>query len=319
MELIRSIHNLRSKHLGCVATIGKFDGVHLGHKQILAQLTSQAKKRGLPSLVILFEPHPAEFFVPDKAPVRLNTLATKLQYLAEQNIDRVLCLKFNAALAAMTADEFINEILVGKLAVAHFVVGDDFRFGKGRSGTFEQLQQQGKKLGFSVENTITYRIDNTRVSSTEVRRALVANDFARAELLSGRAFSMIGRVMHGQALGRTIGVPTANIKTSRYKLPLTGVYAVIATLPTGERVQGVANLGVRPTVDGSKSVLEVHLFDFSDTVYGQKLNVEFISFIRQEKKFADFDQLKHAIFNDIDVAKKYFATQPVMGMENTNE
>jgi riboflavin kinase/FMN adenylyltransferase len=302
-----------------VATIGKFDGVHLGHKQILAQLTSQAKERHLPSLVILFEPHPAEFFIPDKAPVRLNSLTAKLKYLAEQKIDRVLCLKFNAALASMTADQFIDDILVGKLAVAHFVVGDDFRFGKGRSGTFEQLQQQGAKLGFSVENTISYKLEGTRVSSTEIRRALADNDFARVKLLSDRAFSMIGRVMHGQALGRTIGVPTANVKTTRYKLPLTGVYAVIATLENGQRFQAVANLGVRPTVDGSKSVLEVHLFDFSDTIYGQKLSVEFQKFIRKEKKFADFDQLKQAIFNDIDVVKKYFATSPVMGMEKTNE
>jgi riboflavin kinase/FMN adenylyltransferase len=317
MELIRSIHNLRPKHRGCVATIGKFDGVHLGHKQILTQLKEKAHALGLPSLVILFEPHPAEFFVADKAPARLNTLANKLRYLAEQQIDRVFCLSFNAKLSAMTAEQFISDVLVDKLAVEHFVVGDDFRFGKGRGGNFQLIEEKGREFGFSVERTITFKLDDERVSSTRLRHELANNNFEQAAILAGRAYSISGRVIHGQKLARTLGVPTANIKTSQYKLPLRGVYAVIAKTATNGNYFGVANIGKRPTVNGVVSVLEVHMFDFSGDIYSQKLDVEFKQFIRAEQKFADLEQLKQAIFNDIEVAKDYFATQkPVMGMEN---
>jgi riboflavin kinase/FMN adenylyltransferase len=309
MELIRSIHNLRAKHLGCVATIGKFDGVHLGHKQILAQLKARAAALGLPSLVILFEPHPAEYFAQDKAPARLNTLAAKLEYLSKQQIDRVLCLSFNAKLSAMSAEQFISELLVEKLAIKHFVVGDDFKFGRGRGGNFQLLEQQGKACGFSVENTITFTLNNERVSSTKVRKLLAEHDFSQAASMMGRAYSIKGRVIHGQKLARTLGVPTANIKTSRYNLPLKGAFAVLATTQSGAVHQGVANIGKRPTVDGTRSVLEVHIFDFDADIYGQKLKVEFKEFLRAEQKFADLDQLKQAIFNDIDVAKKYFAAQ----------
>jgi len=316
MELIRSIHNVRPKHQGCVATIGKFDGVHLGHKQILAQLKAKAVALNLPSLVILFEPHPAEFFVADKAPSRLNTLATKLAYLADEKIDRVLCLSFNSKLAAMSADEFIEQLLVQKLAIAHFVVGDDFRFGRGRDGTFKMLQQQGSKYGFSVESTITYQLQGERVSSTKIRQALSDNDFEQAAALCGRAFTMTGKVIQGQQLARTLGVPTANIQTTKYNLPLRGVYAVTAKTAAGVLCSGVANIGKRPTVNGVKPVLEVHMFDFDGNIYGQKLCVEFKKFLRAEQKFADLDQLKQAIFNDIAVAKQYFATQnQQMGME----
>ncbi len=309
MELIRSIHNLRPKHLGCVATIGKFDGVHLGHKQILAQLSAKAAELNLPSLVILFEPHPAEFFVADKAPVRLTSLAAKLEFLAQQGVDRVLCLSFNAKLSAMTAQEFVNDLLVEKLAIAHFVVGDDFRFGRARSGNFQMLQAQGEHYGFSVESTITFTLKEERVSSTKVRQVLAEHDFEHASQLLGRAYSIKGRVMHGQKLARTFGVPTANIKIGRFNPPLRGVFAVTATLRNGEIIEGVANIGKRPTVDGVKTILEVHLFDFNQNLYGQKLSVEFQQFIRAEQKFADLDQLKQAILNDVEVAKSYFATR----------
>lgn len=307
MELIRSIHNLRSKHLGCVATIGKFDGVHLGHKQILAQLNAKAAQLELPSLVILFEPHPAEFFVAEKAPARLNSLAAKLEYLAEQGVDRVLCLSFNAKLSAMSAQEFVSELLVEKLAIAHFVVGDDFRFGRARSGNFQMLQEQGQKYGFSVESTVTFTLEQERVSSTRVRQVLAANDFEHAAELLGRPYAIKGRVMHGQKLARTFGVPTANIKIGCFNLTLRGVYAVVATLANGDRVEGVANIGKRPTVDGVKPILEVHLFDYDGDLYAQKLSVEFRQFLRAEQKFADLDQLKQAILNDVEAAKQYFA------------
>lgn len=313
MELIRSIHNLRPRHRGCVATIGKFDGVHLGHKQILTQVKAKAKALGLPSLVILFEPHPAEFFVADKAPVRLNPLATKLEYLAQENIDRVLCLSFNSKLSQMSAAEFISQLLVEKLAIAHFVVGDDFRFGRGRDGNFQLIQSQGKKLGFGVESTLTYKIGGERISSTKLRELLASNDFEQAAIIAGRAFSITGRVMHGQQLARTFGAPTANIKITKYNPPLKGVYAVSVKTAQGSCFQGVANIGKRPTVSGVKPVLEVHIFDFSGDIYGEKLSVEFKQFLRAEQKFADLDQLKQAILNDIEVAKKFFAMQTSNG------
>lgn len=306
MELIRSIHNLRPKHAGCVATIGKFDGVHLGHKQILMQLKAKSKALGLPSLVILFEPHPSEFFNAQKAPARLNSLATKLTYLAQEGIDRVLCLAFNDALSAMSADDFIDDVLAVKLAVKHFVVGDDFRFGKGRQGSFSLLQERGAQLGFSVESTLTYQLDGVRVSSTKLRQALAAHDFDLAYALADRAFAITGRVMHGQKLARTFGVPTANVKTTKYNQPLKGVYAVLVKTASSQVFQGVANIGKRPTVDGLKSVLEVNIFGFEGDLYGQKITVEFRAFLREEQKFADLAQLKTAILNDVDTAKNYF-------------
>ena len=309
MDLIRSIHNLRPEHRGCVATIGKFDGVHLGHKQILKQVKAKAKALGLPSLVILFEPHPSEFFVADKAPARLNPLTTKLAYLAVEKIDRVLCLSFNAKLSQMSAAEFVSQLLVDKLAIAHFVVGDDFRFGRGRDGSFKFLQERGLALGFSVENTITHKILGERVSSSKIRSLLSDNDFAKAALFSGRPFSITGRVMQGQQLARTFGAATANVKITKHTPPLKGVYAVCVTTAAGQHYQGVANIGKRPTVGGVKPILEVHIFNFSQNIYGQKLCVEFKQFLRAEQKFADLDQLKHAILNDINVAKEYFVTQ----------
>lgn len=309
MELIRSIHNLRAKHRGCVATIGKFDGVHLGHKQLVSELNQRAQSLGVPSLVILFEPHPNEFFSTDNAPARLNTLATKLKYLAQLNIDRVLCLSFNAKLSGMSAEQFIREVLVDKLAIQHFVVGDDFRFGRGRGGNLQLIQEKGREFGFTVQNTTTYTVDGQRVSSSLLRQALVDHDFQKAAVLAGRPFSINGRVMHGQKLARTLGAPTANIKTSRYKLPLRGVFAVIVKTASRNSYFGVANIGKRPTVDGVASVLEVNIFDFSADLYGQKLDVEFKEFLRAERKFADLEQLKQAIFNDIAAAKDYFAAQ----------
>lgn len=306
MELIRGIHNLRSKHQGCVATIGKFDGVHLGHREILSQLITKAKELSLPSLVILFEPHPAEYFLKEAAPARLSTLVDKLKLLEEQGIDRVLCLNFGSALCDIPATDFITALLVNKLSIAHFVVGDDFRFGQDRLGSFSMLQAYGDKLGFGVENTSTYQLDKQRVSSTWLRDSLAKNDFQLAASLCGREYSMMGRVMYGQALARTFGVPTANIKTGRYVLPLRGVYAVTATL--GNKVyNAVANIGMRPTVSGVVPVLEAHLFEFQGDLYGEKLIVTFKKFIRSEQKFADLDQLKQAILNDVTVAKQYFA------------
>ncbi len=306
MELIRGLHNLREKHRGCVATIGNFDGVHLGHRQVLAQVKAKAAVLGLPSVAITFEPQPREFFAGDNAPPRLTRFSEKYRLLAAEGIDRHLCLTFNERLRTMTASAFIEELLLRGLAVQHFVVGDDFRFGCDRSGDYNMLREAGDKYGFSVVNTQTFLSAKERVSSTRVRHVLESNDLETAADLLGRPYTVSGRVMHGQKLGRQLGVPTANVRMHRFPCPLRGVYAVVAK-GEGIECQGICNVGLRPTVGGQQPVLEAHLFEFDQDIYGQLLTVEFKQFIRAERKFDGIEQLKQQIFADIDDARAYFA------------
>lgn len=308
MELIRGLHNLRDKHKGCVATIGNFDGVHLGHQQVLAQVLRKAKQMGLPAVVIIFEPQPREFFVGDQAPPRLTRFDEKVRLLQAQGIDRVLCLTFNERLRTMSAGQFVDELLLKGLAVQHFVVGDDFRFGCDRRGDYSLLRHSGERYGFSVVNTETFDVAGDRVSSTRIRDALQNNDLALAKRLLGRPYSVAGRVMHGQKLGRTIGVPTANIRMHRFPSPLRGVYAVTVTGKHLSAQEGIANVGLRPTVNGTQPVLEAHLFDWDGDLYGQLLSVEFKAFVRSEQKFAGLDRLKQQIENDIQQVRNYFLT-----------
>ncbi len=307
MELIRGLHNLRDKHKGCVATIGNFDGVHLGHQQVLAQVRRKAKELSLPAVVIIFEPQPREFFADNQAPPRLTRFDEKVRLLKANGVDRVLCLTFNERLRTMSADQFVDELLLKGLAVRHFVVGDDFRFGCDRSGDYSMLRQSGERYGFSVVNTDTFDVDGERVSSTRIRVALQNNDLQLAERLLGRPYKVTGRVMHGQQLGRTIGVPTANVRMHRFHCPLNGVYAVTVT-GRNLSAQGIANVGMRPTVNGKQPVLEAHLFDLDSDLYGQLLSVEFKAFIRPEKKFEGLEKLKQQIETDIKQVRNYFLT-----------
>lgn len=308
MELIRGLHNLRGKHRGCVATIGNFDGVHLGHARVLQQVKQKAAELSLPTTVIIFEPQPREFFGGEGVPPRLTRFDEKVRLLREQKIDRVLCLTFNETLRSMTADQFVDNLLLQGLDVKHFVVGDDFRFGCDRSGDYQMLRKAGETHSFSVVNTETYEIDGERVSSTRVRRVLQQNDFAQAEKLLGRRYRITGRVMHGQKLGRELGVPTANIRMHRFAAPLRGVYSATVHDAEGAKLgNAVCNIGMRPTVNGSHPVLEAHLLDFDADLYGQLLSVEFCHFIRDEQKFSGLDDLKTQILNDIAAARIYFA------------
>lgn len=307
MELIRGLHNLREKHRGCVATIGNFDGVHLGHCKVLDQVKEKAEELGLPSVVITFEPQPREFFGGAEAPPRLTRFGEKYRLLKSQNIDRQLCLTFNERLRAMTADRFVEELLLRGLSVKHFVVGDDFRFGCDRSGDYSMLRAAGEKHGFTVVNTRTYELNGERISSSRVRHFLENNQLDAAASLLGRVYTVSGRVMHGQKLGRQLGVPTANVRMHRFPCPLRGVYAVEASGEGVGRLQGVCNVGLRPTVCGQQPVLEVHLFDFDQEIYGQLLTVEFKQFIRDERKFDGIDMLKKQIFKDIEEVRAYFA------------
>ncbi len=306
MELIRGLHNLRERHRGCVATIGNFDGVHLGHQTVLGQLSEKAAELGVPSVVITFEPYPLEYFAPQKAPPRLTRLREKIKALTRYAVDRVLCLQFDRKLAAMPAMDFIEKLLIKGLDVKYLVVGDDFRFGNKRQGDFAMLQQAGKLHGFQVVNLHTFMVDGMRVSSTRIREALSTGDLGIAEKLLGRPYRMCGRVAHGDKRGRTIGFPTANIHLHRNNTPVSGVYAVEMFGIEGEPQQGVANVGTRPTVDGTRSLLEVHLFDFDRDIYGAYVNIEFVHKLRDEKKFDSFDVLKEQILRDAAEAREFF-------------
>jgi riboflavin kinase/FMN adenylyltransferase len=306
MELIRGLHNLRPKHRDCVATIGNFDGVHLGHQAVLGQLAEKADELGLSAIVITFEPQPQEYFAPQNARPRLTRFREKIQILRRYAVDRVLCLNFNEALASLPPEEFILRILVDGLGIKYLVVGDDFRFGRKRAGDFNMLKEAGKQYGFQVVNMHTFNIDDERVSSTRVREALANGDLNKAEKLLGRPYRMSGRVAHGDKRGRTIGFPTANIHLHRKATPVQGVYAVEMFGIEGEPVAGVANVGTRPTVDGTRSLLEVHLFDFDQDIYGAHVDVNFVHKLRDEVKYDSFEELKKQILLDAAQARAFF-------------
>ena len=306
MQLVRGLHNLKPAPRGCVATIGNFDGVHRGHQAILQRLRERAAELQLPSCVVIFEPQPREFFGPDNAPVRLSRLRDKLELLAAAGVDRVLCLAFNRRLRELSAADFVRTVLVDGLGVQHLEVGDDFRFGCDRAGDFPFLEQAGKQFGFSVEDAITIELDGDRVSSTRVRNAAQVADFALVEQLLGRPFSISGRVLHGQKLGRQLGTPTANVQLKRRRAPLNGVYLVSVELD-GRVQPGVANIGMRPTVAGDgRAHLEVHLLDFAGDLYGRRLTVVFHQKLRDEQRFASLEALKAAIDADIASARAYW-------------
>lgn len=306
MELIRGIHNIKPWHRGCVLTIGNFDGVHLGHQSVLRRLTEQAQRLGVPSCVMVFEPQPRELFTGDQAPPRLTRLREKYQQLARLGIDRLLCVRFNADFAAQSPDHFIRGLLVDKLGVRFLVVGDDFRFGQNRGGDFVQLTRAGRAFDFEVVSTQSWCMNRQRVSSTLIRQALGRDKLEVAAQMLGRRFSVCGRVAHGAKLGRTIGFPTANVALKRQVIPVSGVYAVDLWL-NGHRYPGVANIGDKPTVNGSQSLLEVHLFDFSGDLYGKQVEVELRHKLRNEQKFASFALLKEQIQRDAAHARQWFA------------
>jgi riboflavin kinase/FMN adenylyltransferase len=299
MQLIRGIHNLRPVHRGCVATIGNFDGVHLGHQAVFTNLLARGRELGLPSVVITFEPQPQEYFAPEQAPARLTRLREKLLAIRQTGIQRVLLLEFNARLAGMQAEDFAENILVWGLGVRFLYVGDDFRFGRGRHGDFQMLCDAGQRHGFAVENMHTFRLQEDRVSSTRVRELLTDGQLEAASHLLGRPFRICGRVAHGDKRGRTIGFPTANVDLHRRVTPVHGVFAVRVFGLAQEPLPGVANIGTRPTVSGDpRFLLEVHLFDFVREVYGAHVEVEFVHKLRDEKRFGSFEELRRQIAQD---------------------
>ena len=311
MELIRGLHNLRPEHRGCALTVGAFDGIHRGHQSVLAHLRARAAERSLPSAVIVFEPLPREYFRPLEAPPRITNFRERLQALAGTGIDRVLVLKFDAALRSMSADEFISEVFVSGLGGEYVALGDDFRFGNRREGDYEYARAASKRYGYEVQQTATFELDGERVSSTRVREVLANADFETAERLLGRPFTLTGRVEYGRQLGRELGAPTANIRLNRLKSPLSGVYAVRVDGAGLDGAHGVANVGTRPTIgDSLKANLEVHLLDRSVDLYGKRLTVRFAHKLRDEKKYDSLEDLKVGIGADIDNARQWLADHP---------
>jgi len=307
MQFIRGLHNLNQQHRGCALTIGNFDGVHLGHTRILQNLREQADKMGLHSCIMSFEPLPQEYFNRQTAPVRLQGLREKWCALQTSGIEYFLCCKFDHRLAELTAEQFIQDILLDKLGVKYLLVGDDFRFGHRRAGDFETLRQAGQAHGFEVHNSPSHCYRNERISSTRIRQALLEDRLDDASAMLGRPYQIRGRVAHGDKRGRTIGFPTANIRLARHASAVQGVYAVHMSGEHGLSANGVANVGRRPTVNGQQLQLEVHLFDFDGDLYGHQVCVEFKHKIRNEIRFDSFEELKQQIVKDSTQAKEFFA------------
>ncbi len=310
MRVFRGLHNLDPGHRGCVATIGNFDGVHLGHRAVFVRLLEKGATLALPATVITFEPQALEYFAPQAAPARLTRLREKLAALADCGIERVLLLRFGPKLARLGAREFVQRLLVDALGVRHLLVGDDFRFGRGREGDFDLLREMGREHGFAVEDLHTVNHCGERVSSTRIREALARGDLELARHLLGRPYRICGRVGHGDKRGRTIGYPTANVNLHRRVSPLRGVYAVMVGGVADQPWPGVANVGTRPTVPwdgrlGELYLLEVHLFDFAGDLYGRHLDVEFRLKLRDEKRFGSFEELETQIARDSTAARAY--------------
>jgi riboflavin kinase/FMN adenylyltransferase len=284
MELVRGLQKLAQRRDSCVLTIGNYDGVHLGHQQMIGVLKARAGEFGAASTVLVFEPSSKEFIDPECAPPRLTRWREKFLALAAQGVDRLVTLRFDEETRAMTPQRF-EQLIVGGLRARHVVVGDDFRYGCNAGGTIETLRTAGRQHGFSVEQVAPFVLEGLRVSSTLVRGRLDANDFEGAARLLGRRYRMLGRVVHGNELGRTLGYPTANLRLMRRKSPVHGILAVRIHGIERRALQGVASLGTRPTVGGTDLLLEVHVFDFSGDLYGRLIEVEFIGKLRDEAKF----------------------------------
>ena len=311
MYLIRGLKNLslfneRFSEEQLVVTIGNFDGLHKGHKKIIQEMKNISLNSSAKTMVIFTEPHAKEFFSMDKnimeQPARISPWRDKFKNLENENIDFAFFLKFNKSLQTMSPEIFIEKVL-GSLNISNLMIGDDFRFGQDRKGDFLMLKDWSKSQGISLSKLPTFSIDNRRVSSTWIRETLSVSDFSTTKRLLGRPYSFEGKVVHGNRLGRSIGFPTANIWLPKNNLPIKGVFSVKISIDVSE-FEGIANIGIRPTVGGTSPVLEVNIFDFKKEIYGKRIKVEFVKKIRDEKKFDSLDDLKKQIAKDVNTAKE---------------
>jgi riboflavin kinase/FMN adenylyltransferase len=299
MELVRGLYNLQPRHRGCVATIGNFDGLHLGHQRMLQAVRVRAKELAVPAAVISFEPLPREYLATGAVPPRLMRFREKFAALADCGIDRFVCLRFDERMKRVSPEEFIERILIDQLQVKWIVAGEDFRFARNRQGEIATLRSHGLTHGYGVDVIEPLVLDGERVSSSLVRAALASGDMERARRLLGRSYRMSGKVVEGQLLGRKLGFPTANVRLLRRSTALAGVFAVRVSGAGLNRAPGVANLGTRPAIEGHhEPLLEAHVFDFSGNLYRQMLHVDFEVRLRDEVWFPSLEALTEQIRAD---------------------
>jgi riboflavin kinase / FMN adenylyltransferase len=323
MKVFRGLPNAASR-APCALTIGNFDGVHRGHQALLARVREAATRLGVEAAVMTFEPHPREFFARlggdlSRAPARIANLRDKLQALSDAGIDRVIVEHFNAHFAAMSPQDFVEKVLVQGLHVKWLMVGEDFCYGAKRAGNLATLIEAGKKYGFHVEALPAVTNDGQRISSSAVRNALAAGDFALVAQLLGHPYSISGHVIHGKKLGRTIGFPTLNLRAVHKRPALSGIFVVQVHGLADHPLRGVASFGVRPTVeDSGRVLLETHLFDYAQPCYGKLIRVEFLKKLRDEEKYIDLPTLTAAIERDADQARAYFAQRDAGAISATD-
>ena len=312
MRLVRHLSDLSCDDLrsGSVVTIGAYDGLHLGHEQLLAKVKAASRDRDIPSVVMSFEPTPGEFFSSESPPARLMRFREKFESLADHGIDYFYCPRFDAHMRDISSPDFIRRILIHGLQAKHIVVGDDFRFARRRQGDIEQLRSVSGALGFSVEQQSSIVIEDTRVSSTAIREALWGGEMERASALLGRPYRMSGAVIVGEKVGRTLGFPTANVDLRRRQSAVMGIFAVRVSGLQGAALDAVASVGTRPTFDGTKPLLEVHIFDFDRDIYGEYIHVDFISRLRSEIKYDEVGELVAQMHRDADNARSILASAP---------
>ena len=292
---------------GSAATIGSYDGLHLGHQKLLETVLSHAQSMGVPSVVMSFEPTPKEFFAQDSPPARLMRFREKYQALKDFGIDIFFCPRFDDGMKEIAADTFIRQILIQSMNIRHLVIGDDFRFAQDREGHLRTLQRAGRVLGFEVDEMASVVNGDERVSSTAIREALWQGDLERASRLLGREYRMSGKVIEGAKLGRELGYPTANVNLNRRQSAVMGIFAVRVSGADWGPLDAVASVGTRPTFDGVKPILEVHIFDFNKEIYGEFIDVDFVARLRDEEKFADVAELIEQMHRDSARAREILA------------
>lgn len=306
MEFIRGSYNIRSHHYGCVLSVGNYDGLHPGHQHVIQQLVKCGKDLNLPVTIVGFEPHPLEFFIGDAAPPRLMSVREKVESMRAMGVDRFCCLRFNHVLANTEPEVFVEDILLDKLGAKCIIVGDDFRFGRNRRGDYQMLHQLCVRNAVLVRRIDAQLLGDDRISSTRIRHFLGAGDISHANRLLGREYSISGRVVRGNGNGRKWGFATANVQMKIPKTALNGIFVVMVKRKNGTVRQGVASLGIRPTIGGTRKVLEVHLLDFDQDLYGERIKVNFLKKLRDEFKFSSIEKMCEQVQQDILRARDFF-------------
>lgn len=307
MDFVRGLHNLRARHRGCVLTVGAFDGVHRGHQEMIRVVREHALEYGTPATLLSFEPTPREFFAAAAPPPRLTRFRERFEALQLYGVERFVCLRFDQHVRAMTAPQFVDDVLMRGLGIRHIVVGHDFKFARNHSGTVATLREHGARCGFGVTEVPPFELNGERVSSSLLRRVLQAGELRHAAQLLGRPYRMSGKVIQGAQLGRQLGFPTANLRLQRRVTPLTGIFAVRVSGAGLQAAAGVASLGTRPTVQGKDLLLEVHVFDFDGDLYRRHLHVDFVARLRDELKFPDTAALTRQMHEDAAQARQILA------------